>query len=86
MPCFDASFLDRVEEGHVGVYFRGGAMLGGMATPGSNLNSTSNFFATDSNPRLSHDAAISDNCEKHSDHTAGKCFLYQPSIHGYFLL
>ena len=27
-------FVGRVEEGHVGVYFRGGAMLGGMATPG----------------------------------------------------
>ena len=29
-----SNFFDRVEEGHVGVYFRGGAMLGGMAGPG----------------------------------------------------
>jgi len=29
--------LHRVEEGHVGVYFRGGAMLGGMAGPGFHM-------------------------------------------------
>ena len=68
-------FLNRVEEGHVGVYFRGGAMLGGMAGPGWDLNFCQNDY---SNPRLSHDAAISDNCKKHSNHTAGKRFLYQP--------
>ena len=36
-------------------------------------------FSTDySNPRLSHDAAISDDRKKHSNHTTGKCFLHQP--------
>lgn len=29
--------LHKVEEGHVGVYFRGGAMLGGMSSPGFHM-------------------------------------------------
>ena len=32
-----------------------------------------NLATDDSNPRFSHDAAISHNCEKHSNHTTGKC-------------
>ena len=34
LPMLAMTLVSRVEEGHVGVYFRGGAMLQGMAGPG----------------------------------------------------
>ena len=43
-----------------------------------NLILCQHFATDDSNPRLSHDAAIFDDCEKHSNHTTGKCCIHQP--------
>ena len=54
-------YLRRVEEGHVGVYFRGGAMLNGMAsTPSSSTVEVLLLVSRTGWSRLPHDAAFPD--------------------------